>query len=259
MSVFARSRRQRSVIRQLAARRNREGVTTRDGTFLPSGTSTAEQAATLGIQGLRDAPTIDEILGGISGGPTKSDIDLATQANFGALEPAISDALSFARANAGARGFRDESTIGAALQGRALLPLLSQARAGASRDLLNLPFQRASALSGLRSQAFGEALQGDQAVQQDLMFRERLKAARKKNKGGGFFKKLVGGALGTLTGAFTGGIGSALAGGLSGLFGGGGGDGGGGSAFVFPQTTQQNPFTPFGAPNSGTSFQGGQA
>lgn len=240
MGVFS----QRSVIQRLAQRRNFAGA------------SPAGQLQALGIESARNAPTFSEIFAGLQGGPTQSDIQLATQANFGALEPAISDALSFARANAAARGFRSESTIGAALQGRALLPLLSQARAGASRDLLTLPFQRASALSGLRSQAFGEGVAGVNLQNQDLLQREQLKAARKKNKGGGFFKKLLGGALGTLTGAFTGGLGKALAGGVSGLFGGGGASGG--DAFVFAPNQAANPYTPFQQPQ-GTPFFGGQA
>ncbi len=216
--VFSFARGVRGVVSRLAERRQRNSLQGQ------------------GAQSLREAPSIGSILEGLQGGPTQQDIQLATDANFGSLEPAISDALSFGRANAAQRGFRNDSTIGAALQARALRPIIGEARRGASQALLQLPFQRASALSGLRGQAFGEAAQGQQLDLQERQFAFQQQQAKKKK--GGFFKKLLGAGLGAAVGAFTGGLGTAAFGAAKGFFGGGGssapdtfGTGGSTSAF----------------------------
>ncbi len=171
--------------------------------------------AEAGQIGLQQAPTIEDILNILSGGPSEMDRRLVNTAQSASLAPLIGDAMAQARESAAARGL-DLSSISGSLQARSITPLLLQSQGQAAGQLLQLPFQRGSALSQLRGQAVGE-LQNTSQLELQLRQIRNQEEERRRARKGGFFKKLLGAGLGKLAGAFLGPLGGVIGGAVGAL------------------------------------------
>jgi hypothetical protein len=207
-----------------------------------------------GIRGLGEGPTIADIMGILQRSP-QEDIDMFREAVFGqgltrGMQPALEDAVRFAEEQAAGRGL-SRGTIRAGLTAQAVRPIMGQALMGAQSQFAGLLpealMQRrrdAQSLLQTRGQSFDVA---SAALQRDLQERSmnRTTTERTMTPQRSFLSRVLGAGLGVGLGALTGGLGTAAAGGISGLFGGGDNNGGGGGALpmsaVMDATTLRGP------------------
>lgn len=172
-----------------------------------------------GLEGLGQAASISDIRGIIGRGP-EDDIRRVREAVFGegleqGLRPIVDRALKQAMQVASARGI-PRSTLAAGLMGEAQAGVLAPALLGAQSQFagllptaFNQRFQEAGMEAGLRGQSFNELAA---ALSRDLQERSqnRTTTERTFERSNPLWKKI----LGTVGGAFLGGIGEAAAGAL---------------------------------------------
>lgn len=182
----------------------------------------AYDAFAFGGDPLGGGPGLDEILALIrnqSISPAqRSRIHNAT---FGGIARGYAPQLDAAANQLGARlnagGIRGSTgSLYAGLAAPIAQELSSAGRQAAALEL-QLPFQQASALSGIRGQQAGFA---EFSLQKTLSERSANSTQRQYGRKRGFFSKLGAALGGTILGGLTGGVGTAVAGGIAGRLGG---------------------------------------